>query len=1530
MPEPYTLVLEFLRADKAGDPYTFRMEPQVYNRRVADKTYKDAELSWDVAFVADIEALRASKRDAEVIGQLSKALRAFLEKIGWSREEAALIEAIDQKRPVVVTIRSAAAELYTLPWELLALGQTMQHIGELPNVTVRYEWPGTKTTPEKPSTRLEGGRIFLAYSHAGGRVRANDHIAAIQDACDDAGHTFDMDTDVLPGASRRSLGETLAEARKENKPISVLQILCHGGPIGSTFGLMLDADDEGGVRGVDPGRFASLLAEYADMIRLVVVISCDSGNTGRLGNQMGSVAQAIHRAGVAAVVASRYPFSVKGASEFVRVFYHELLVPPRSVEEAFVAARQHLSAFSTRLDWASVQLYARDDDGFDTRPVVMAPYRGLLPFERRHERFFFGREGKDRQGKDREVDELVRELGSLVDAHGSARFMVVAGDSGTGKSSMVLAGAVPRLETKGWIWGSMRPGSLPMAALDEALAALDAQLRNKRDAGEHARSLLIVDQFEEVFTSVAKAEDRTAFVRRLWERASLSDDAYPSVIVTIRIDFLGRCGEILLEKESGLRLDKVAAAHQVQVAQMDGDQLRDAIEEPARKVGLTLEPGLTKRIMDGVDEEPGALPLMQHTLRLLWARREGRMLTQASYDDFGGVAGALNQHADGVLMSFNEEKQRLARRLVVRLVNLGDGDAVNTRRRMSLSELRPRVSADAARFDEVLKELVDQRLLVRSGQRDEQTVEIAHEALIRKWETLRGWLEGERSKLLNLENQRKLRRLGVITALAMAAAAVTGVTAKWALGQRDEAQQAQREATVQRDAARTASRMAGARELLARGQGGLGSRMIFDVRDPEKVRGWRDLATDLLVHGIPKSTLSHKGKVRSAAWSPDGKRLVTASEDKTARVWNADGSGDPIVLSGHAGSVNSAAWSPDGKRIVTASWDRTARIWNADGTSDPIILKGHEGEVISAVWSPDGKRIVTASWDRTARIWNADGTSDPIVLKGHDGEVTAAVWSSDGKRVVTASADRTAQIWNADGTGATIVLKGHESNVYSAAWSPDGKRIVTASWDNTARIWNADGTGAPIVLKGHEGAINSAAWSPDGKRVVTASQDNNARIWNADGTGAPIVLKGHDGWVFSAAWSPDGERISTASWDKTARVWNADGTGTTIIFKDHEGVVRSAAWSPDGKRIVTASEDNTARTWNADGSDGPLMLRGHDRYVYSAGWSPNGERIVTASADKTARIWNADGTGAPLVLKGHENTVRLAAWSPDGERIVTASEDKTARIWNADGTGTPLVLKGHEAQVWSAAWSPDGKRVVTASWDWTARIWNADGTGTPLVLRGHDGEVRSVAWSPDGKRIVTASWDKTARIWSADGTGTFIVLKGHEREVLSAAWSPDGKRIVTASGDTTVRVWNADNMGDPLILRGHTEYVTSAAWSPDGKRIVTASGDTTVRVWNADGTSKSIIVGSHTDKVTSAAWSPDGKRIVTASEDNTARVWFPTIPALQQALRGANNDCLTLEQRETYLTESESDARPAYEACERSYGRTPFFGAAKP
>jgi WD40 repeat protein/serine/threonine protein kinase len=577
----------------------------------------------------------------------------------------------------------------------------------------------------------------------------------------------------------------------------------------------------------------------------------------------------------------------------------------------------------------------------------------------------------------------------------------------------------------------------------------------------------------------------------------------------------------------------------------------------------------------------------------------------------------------------------------------------------------------------------------------------------------------------------------------------------------------------------------------------------------------------------------HRGWVTHAGYSPDGTRVVTASLDNTARVWDAATGALLAVLSGHTAGLSYAAYSPDGSRIVTASRDKTLRVWDARAGIPLAVLAGHGAAVYTAVFSPDGKRIVSASSDKTARVWDAVSGAPLIVLGGHGAIVTSAAFSPDGKRIVTASVDKTARIWDA-ATGAPVtVLSGHSDAIYSVAYSSDGAHIVTGSRDKTARIWDAHTGAQDFVLAGHREAVFLAEYSPDRSRVVTASADKTVRVWDAE-TGISLqTYAGHAGEIFSAAYSPDGKRIVTAAVDRTARIWNANLGDPLMTLSGHGDRVESASYSPDGSRIATASKDRTARIWNAATGAGLAVLAGQDNVLESIGYAPDGKHIITGGYGGTARIWDSI-TGASIIdLSGHNAAVYGVAYSRDGTRVVTASADKTARIWDAV-TGAPLAtLSGHDDTVYTAAFSPDGKRIVTGSLDKTARVWDANSAAQRLVLSGHRDDVTMVAYSHDGARIATASRDKVARVWDAMTGAPLIVLAGHEDAVHSVAFSPDDMRIVTASGDRTARIWDSHSGALMTVLSGHSDAIYSATYSPDGTRILTASADKTARVFDA-------------------------------------------------------------------------------------------------
>jgi WD40 repeat protein len=1225
-----------------------------------------------------------------------------------------------------------------------------------------------------------------------------------------------------------------------------------------------------------------------------------------------------------------------------------------------------------------VVVNARGGFGWDaTRP----PYPGLLAFDEADAAIYFGR--------DDDIRRLIERLNARR-AQGGAKLVAVLGASGSGKSSLLRAGVLPRLkrDKRNWIaLPPFRPQLHPLEELAQAVAIAlgpSADWRHWRDAfasedlthtlsdlardlraahaSNEAQILITVDQAEELFDAAEKTEVEQ-FLRVL---NGLQDERLPFLVaMTLRSDYLGA-----LQQAPAL----TAPFEEFSLKPMPRARVRDIIEGPARVAGLTVDDALVAAAMNDATTDD-ALPLLAFALRELYDRfGQKRHLTLEAYRALGDDAGqlsplenAVRRKADEVLAAAKpapEDLQALRAAFVPAMVRVNaEGEYVRRPARFDAlpSNARP-----------LIERLARARLLIIQKERDLTIVEVAHEALLRKWPLLRGWLDEEREFLMGKDQlEQDLLDWGKARPQEKTEALLSGLkltrARTWLVEkplQLDEAERKFIQASIAHHEAEAARRerfrrrvqqasvtaalvlavcLAGAiwewriakareataesralaaiaeQDVVAGGDLGLALRTAVEAAERSPTDQAEHALRTVLEGPLEHLILHHGGPVYVGAFSPDGKRILTASVDHTARVWDAVTGHLLATLTGHTGPVNAAAFSPDGKHLVTASDDGTARVWDAvtghqlatlagpnaevrkaafspdgkhilttgadnsarvwDAETGLLraTLSGHTRVVYAATFSPDGKRIVTASWDQTARVWDAETGLLRATLSGHTRVVYAAAFSPDGKRIVTASWDQTARVWDPETGHLLETLAGHTGALYDAAFSPDGKRIVTASADHTAQVWDAETGDLLTTLTGHTAPVNAAAFSPDGKRIVTASEDATARVWDADSGLLLATLNGGMGVVYDAAFSPGGDRIVTASNDGTARVWDADIGHPLAILSGHDGRVFAAAFSPDGKHIVSAGEDATARTtariWEAGTGTLRATLTGHTLMIYAASFSPDGKRIVTASADKTGRVWDAE-TGHPrTTLAGHTGRLNDAAFSPEGKRIVTASDDGTARVWDAESGHLEATLSGHAGPVNDATFSPNGKRVVTASADDTARVWDTE-SGHLLATLTHTAAVNEATFSPDGKRVVTASYDHTARVWEAESGTLLATLGGHIRWVYAAVFSPDGKRIVTASADHTARVWDVETGHLLATLAGHTARVNDAAFSPDGKRIVTASQDETARVWDAE---SGLLLGTltgHTDQVYRAAFSPDGKRIVTASADKTARLYI--------------------------------------------------------
>lgn len=591
----------------------------------------------------------------------------------------------------------------------------------------------------------------------------------------------------------------------------------------------------------------------------------------------------------------------------------------------------------------------------------------------------------------------------------------------------------------------------------------------------------------------------------------------------------------------------------------------------------------------------------------------------------------------------------------------------------------------------------------------------------------------------------------------------------------------------------------------------------------------------------------------------------------------------PTTMPGHTEDIINASYSPDGERILTVSNDDTARLWSNDG-SLIAVLEGHNNDVWHGTFSPDGQYIATCAVDGSVLLWDDEGTL-LRKLEGHDAWTNTVAFSPDSRTLVTSSDDGTARLWDTRSGDLLHTLEGHEDIVANAEFSPDGRYILTTSYDTTARLWDTEGNQVRIFA-GHSDVLRSDSgdFSPDGQLVVTASDDATARVWSLDGS-TQAVLTGHDYAVYAVVFSPDGDYIATASADNTARLWKPDGSPQAVLT-GHNNEIRGVAFSPDGQYLLTNSLDNTARLWHLNG-ELVHIFQGHDGLIRRAVFHPhdNQQVLTAAEDDATPRVWRNVG----LPLPGHQehaDAVITASYSQDGTRVLTASQDGTAHLWDSSDGSLIATFEGHTDGVRSAMFSTDEQRIVTASYDTTVRVWDVRSEALLMTLEGHDDWVIYAVFSPDGTTIATASTDGTARLWDASSGEELVLLRGHgdERglqvptEVLDDVYrinfSPDGQHLVTAGQDGTARLWDASS-GDLLhviMASEGTDYVNDAVFSPDGQHLLTASGDRIVVLWELDGTLVRRFDSAHKDAIIQANFSKDGQYIVTASFDQTARV----------------------------------------------------------
>ncbi|MEV4051891.1 helix-turn-helix domain-containing protein [Amycolatopsis sp. NPDC049688] len=1075
-----------------------------------------------------------------------------------------------------------------------------------------------------------------------------------------------------------------------------------------------------------------------------------------------------------------------------------------------------------------------------------SPYVGLEPFQPQDAHRFFGREL------------LTDELVYRVLHH---RFLAVFGASGAGKSSVLRAGLIARIQAEtDWPVVLMTPGTDPVTRYESALADLT-------DADANDDSVLVVDQFEEVFTLCQDAAERAAFIDALI-RATHASDARLRIVLGIRADFYPHCADFP-------RLAEAMRDRQLLVGAMTPDELRRAIVQPAVSVNHVVESSLLAAVLTDSAGQAGILPLVSHAMLVTWQHRRGHTLTLSAYQASGGIQHALAQTAEKVYSAFDEHQRVAAKGLFLRLTALGERTE-DTKRRIFLDELGEPGTSPLA---EVLAELTAARLV----HLDENSVEITHEALIKRWPRLRDWLAEDREGLqvhrhlthaadsweaIGREPGSLYRGSRLALASDWAAHNGTMLTARErTFLDTSTAHEARERTTVlrrarqlrllasglvllllatigiaiiamtERHTARQERQIAVSRELAVRANSGPPSRASL-ILAAEAFRQFpgseaRGALLSITQQSAIATYFDHPKSLLGLAYSPDGRTLAVAGADNTVRLRDVPGHRETAVLTGHAAAVFGVAFSPDGGTLASVANDRTLKLWDVANRREIATLTGHTAPLNGVALSPDGHLAVTSSNDRTVRLWDVAARREIATLTGHTGAVYGVAFSPDGRTVASAGEDHTVKLWDVAAHREIATLAGHTAGAEQVAFSPDGHLLASSGDDFTVRLWDVGSRTEVATLSGHSAEVFGVAFSRDGSSLATASVDATVRIWDVPRRRQTAVLTGRTSSQFGVAFSPDGRTVAATGTDGTLTMWALSPAVLAPSPAAHQRVVR---FSPDGRTLATGGEDGVVRLWDPAGRRVLATFAAGTDQVNDIAFSPDGRTLAIAGRDGEVRLWDARTQREIRQFTGYKHPVFGVAFSPDGRTLATTSGGDAGRavqLWDVVEGRPAGSLEGHTGLVYAVKFSPDGQTLASGSQDGTIRLWDAATRRATATLTGHTTNVTSVSFSPDGKTLASASIDHTVKLWDLSGDRPPATLSGHEGGVTDVAFGPGGT-VVSAGQDHTIRLWESSALRPLAVLAAHTDAVNKIAFGPDGHTLASAAADGTARLWELD------------------------------------------------------------------------------------------------
>jgi WD40 repeat protein len=1091
---------------------------------------------------------------------------------------------------------------------------------------------------------------------------------------------------------------------------------------------------------------------------------------------------------------------------------------------------------------------------------AQCPYPGLTSFTADQAKWFFGR--------DRLVATLVSRLDACRTEGGPV--MVVAA-SGTGKSSLLLAGLLPKVAAGALTSAGppvvFTPGAHPMRAAADALRAalpgtasdatapaaeapsaamLDGLLAT---VGAHARPVLVVDQFEELFRLCEHEDERGSFISWLW-RATSRDPAGgtdgPAVLAAcaMRADFYPQCTRYP-------QLRQALQGSQVIVGAMSPDELREAIICPAEAVDLEIQPGLTELLLADLhvgasfstgdlaeDDGAGRLPLLAHVLRVIWQQRNGSTLTVAGYRAAGGIENAIADSAEQVFGRLDDMARLEARRVFLRLVKIGATSGVDVRRPVSREDLTDASTGAGARA--VIDAYVAARLLTQSL----GTVQISHEALLRAWPRLAGWLNDDRAGQLTRQRteddadewEQADRDPSLLYRGARLETAVS-----WAAGHgRDLSAAAQKFLAASRRVARRNQRVQRSVLIVLTVLllvAAVATPVAFVQRSDAISQTHRAQSEETTAQSAERKALSEALSAKAIsmdATSPYTARQVaiaagaiSLTPDSSQAAWTLLAE-QPGTIATDDGDITSVAVSPTTGFLATAGSDGEVRLWDtATGRQvGPTMTASSDGsQATDVAFNPAGTLLATAGGDGTVRLWNP-ATQEQVgttITPEADGTPSSVAFNLAGTLLATAGGDGTVQLWNPatqEQVGTTMTVSG-ESEATDVAFNPAGTLLATAGSDGTARLWNPatqEQVGTAMTAS-KNGGVNAVSFNPAGTLLATAGNDGTARLWNPatqEQVGDAMSADSGGYSASSVAFNKAGTVLATAEFDGSVRLWNPatqQQLSTTISTEDGPVAASAAAFSPSGTLLATGEGDGKVRLWNPVTRQlvGTITATSNGSPVFSVAFNSAGTLLATGGGDGKVRLWNP-GTdkqvGTTITAVNGSTDAMTIAFNGSGTRLATTGGDGSVRLWNPENqkqVGVTITSIEQDGAEHSLAFNRAGTMIATADGAYgEAWLWNTatafDNAAADLTSQPQYGSViqtdatfmNGVAFNPAGTLLATANGDGTVDLWYP-ATGQQM---GADMTVTSSsaaqavAFNNTGKLLATAGGDGTIRLWD--------------------------------------------------------------------------------------------------------------------------------------------